>query len=90
MGYSTTLLGKRAKLSQRRRVVTLIICLQALLVVLPPCRGGKHQEQQCGEDAFHAIIEPFAGGGVNGGVGKRPFHRGGLLASRIGRQMVSI
>ena len=53
----------------RRRVATLIMCLQALLVVLPRCWGGKRQEHQCGEDSFHALIERLAGGSVNDEVG---------------------
>ena len=31
-------------------------CLHAPIEVLPPCRGGKRQKQQCGEDAFHVRI----------------------------------
>ena len=33
------------------------------------CWGGKRQEQQCGEDSFHAQIGHLAGRGVNDEVG---------------------
>ena len=68
LSIGIALLSKQAKLSQCRRVVTLLVCLRAPIEVLPQCRGGKRQGQQCGEDAFHALIECLVGSGVNGKV----------------------
>ena len=63
------LLCKRTPLAQRRRVVAAHVSVPAPLKVLPPCRDGKRQDQQCGEDAFHAHIGHLAGGSVNDEVG---------------------
>ena len=71
LSVGVALLGKRTPLTQRSRVVTTLVCLKALFEVLPPCRGGKRQEQQRGEDSFHARIERLAGGGVNDEVGRQ-------------------
>ena len=47
-----------------RRVVATLVG-RYTLVPTRPCRGGKRQEQQCGEDAFHALIGLLAGGGAD-------------------------
>ena len=63
LGLGNALLYQRVPFAQRRRVVTALECLQAPLEILPPYRGGKRQEQQCSEDAFHArnSVEPLHG-----------------------------
>ena len=77
---------QRSPYARRRRVVTLLICLHALLEVLPPCRGGKRQEQQCRKDAFHALIGPLTGGGVNVGAGGQSLILGGSFFPVISRR----
>ena len=56
LGVPIAPLSKRTRLTQRSRVVVTLVCLITLQEVLPPCRGGKHQEHQYGEDAFHVCI----------------------------------